>query len=212
MKAFLLAIVLVSAVVAQASNKVKLDFNNTDLTAILKKYSEATGQKFIVDSVVRGNITLINPTEVSAEEAFNQISEALAINGYAFVKNGDWLTVRNARSAQRDNLSVTTELPQPLPMRLVTWVIAIKNTSAMELMKDVRMLTSSYGEISANTNTNQLIITDWSTNLQRVAEIIKTIDKPTDPSVSKIVAEAKKNQKQMRESKMAKENKEKTEN
>jgi len=182
------------------------------ITVILKKYSEATGQKFIVDSTVRGTVTLINPSEISTEEAFNQISEALALNGFALVKNGEWLTVRNARSAQRDNLSVSTELPAALPMRMTTWVTAIKNTSAIELAKDVRMLTSSYGEMSVNTNTNQLIITDWSTNLQRVAAVIKTVDKPTDPAVSKIVSEEKKSQKQYRETKVSKDSKEKTEN
>ena len=212
MKIVTFAMIIALSCAAAASNKMKMDFNNTDITVILKKYSEATGQKFIVDSTVRGNVTLINPSEISTEEAFNQISEALALNGFALVKSGDWMTVRNARSAQRDNLTVSSELPEALPMRMTTWVIGIKNTSASELMKDVRMLTSSYGEMSVNTNTNQLIITDWSTNLQRVAAVIKAVDKPTDPAVSKIVSEAKKNMKQMRESKVTKENKEKTEN
>lgn len=211
MKIALISILLTLSCVAQASDKFNMDFTNTDITQVLKKYSEATGQKFIVDSVVRGNITMINPTEISKEEAFSQLSEALAIHGFAFVKNGDWLTVKNARTAQRDNMSVSTELPSPLPMRMTTWVVVVKNTSAYDLAKDVRMLTSSYGEMSVNTNTNQLIITDWSTNLQRVAAVIKTVDKPTDSSVAKIVSEAKRNQKQVRESKATKD-KEKTEN
>ena len=212
MKIAIFAIILAVTWSAAAANKFKMDFSNADITTILKSYSEATGQKFIVDSTVRGKITMINPSEVSAEEAYNQLSEALAINGFAIVKNGDWLTVKNARTAQRDNISVSTDLPTPLPMRMTTWVVAVKNTSAFELTKDIRMLTSSYGEMSVNTNTNQLIITDWSTNLQRVAAVIKTVDKPTDPSVSKIVSEAKKNEKQWRESKATKEVKEKIEN
>ena len=43
---------------------------------------------------------------------------------------------------------------------------------------------------------NQLIITDWSSNLQRVAEIIKNVDKPVDPATAKIVSAYKKEAKE----------------
>ena len=110
-----------------AEGKIKMDFNNQELDVILKHYSAASGQKFVVDSTVRGRATILSPNEISFEEAYNQLSEVLAVNGFAIVKNGDWLTVKNARSAQRDNIEVSKELPAAKPQRLATWVINLKN-------------------------------------------------------------------------------------
>lgn len=187
---------LISFSLAHADDKMKFNFVNEELTKIIEQYSKASGQKFIIDPVVRGKITFLNPTDVTLEEAYNQLSTGLALNGYAIVKQGDNFIIRNARSAQRDNLEVVSTLPSIKPERMATYVIAIKNVSASEVISQIRMLSSSYGEISALENTNQIIITDWTPNLNRVNEIIKKIDVPMDKSILKIVTEAKKERKE----------------
>lgn len=187
MKLFLTFLVVFSSLNIYATEKLKFNFENEELTAILKVYSQASGRQFIIDSTVRGKVTLLNPTEINLEDAYSQLSEALAINGFAIVKQNDWLTVRNARSAQRDNIKVTQELPVAKPMRLETWVINLKHVAAIEIQRETRMITSSYGEMAINSHNNQLIITDWTTNLQRVSELIKQIDIPAPAGISKLV-------------------------
>lgn len=198
MKKLLLAFSVLLTVSAQAADKIKFNYSPGGLRGILEDYSKASGQKIIVDSTVRGDVILLNPAEITIEEAYNQLSEALAINGFAIVTNGDQLTVRNARSAQRDNLTVVSELPAEKPQRMVTWVINLKNIAATEVMRELRLLTSSYGELVMNSKNNQLIITDWSSNLQRVSALLKKIDVPADPKIAKF-AEA--NRKVMQERK-----------
>jgi type II secretory pathway component GspD/PulD (secretin) len=192
MKLALIFILLVSNCVFAATSTMKLNVVNEDVTKLLQDYSRASGQRFIIDSTVRGKISILNPTEVSLEEAFNQISEALALNGFAIIKNDDVMTVRNARSAQRDNIEVTDILPKAKPNRMITWVINLKYASAMEVQRSLRLLSSSYGEISASISNNQLVVSDWSYNMQRIGEIIKRVDVKQDPSLSKMVAQSKK--------------------
>lgn len=193
MKLIAAALLTISfSITALAQEKIKLNFPNEDITKIIEVYSKASGKKFIVDSTVRGKITLLNQADVSLEEAYNQLSTALALNGFAIIKQGDTLVVRNARSAQRDLLEVTNDLPAMTPERMVTWIFTVKNMPAHELYTNLRILTSSYGEMSVLEKTNQIIITDWSTNLQRVAEVMKKVDLPIDPSILKMVTQAKK--------------------
>ncbi len=192
MKKFILALTLLFSIVGHTEEKMKMNFKNEEITNIIEHYSKASGQKFIIDSTVRGKITIFNSSEVSLEEAFNQMSEALALNGFAIVKNDDVMTVRNARSAQRDNIETFTSLPKAKPQRMATWIISMKHTSALEIQQQLRLLTSSYGEMSPYEKNNQIIITDFTSNLQRIGEIIKNVDVPQDPSISKIVAQARK--------------------
>lgn len=192
MKFALIFCLIFSSSVFAADSTMKLNVVNEDVTKLLQDYSKASGQRFIIDSTVRGKISILNPSEVSLEEAFNQISEALALNGFAIIKNDDVMTVRNARSAQRDNIEVSDTLPKAKPNRMMTWVISLKYASAMDIQRSLRLLSSSYGEISASVSTNQLMVSDWSYNLQRVGEIIKRVDVKQDPSLSKMVAQSKK--------------------
>ncbi len=192
MKTVIILICLVVASEAWSFEKIKFNYVNEELSKVLENYAKATGQKFVIDSTVRGKISILNQNEVSAEDAFNQLSEAMAVNGFAFIKQGDFYTVKNARSAQRDNLTVSTEVPTAQPQRMVTWIISPKYVSAEQVQKDIRLLMSSYGEMSASRDTNQLIFTDWSSNLQRVSEMLKQIDKPIDAATAKIVAQTKK--------------------
>lgn len=180
---------------AHAAETMKMNYKNEDLPVIIENYSKASGQKFIVDSTVRGKITILNSSEVSVAEAFNQLSEALALNGFAIISNGDVMTVRNARSAQRDNIEVFTVVPPLKPQRMVTWIANLKYAAAIDVQQQLRMLTSSYGEMSVLASTNQIMISDWTSNIQRISEMIKNFDVPMDPSLKKIVEYSKKESK-----------------
>lgn len=179
------------------SAKIKFNYPNADITAVIAEYSQASGKRFVVDSTVRGKITLINKDELTLSEAYNQLSEALALNGFAIINQKEYLTVRNARSAQRDNLPVFSEnAPAALPQRMIMFEKTLKNISADEVQKELRLLTSSYGEMSSHLSTNKIILTDWSTNINRIDEVLKRLDKPVSPAVKKIVEAAKRERKQ----------------
>lgn len=190
MKKIVLLGVLFLSLNSWSQNKANFNFSNEEITKILEVYTKLSSQKMIIDPTVRGRITILNPVEITADEAFNQLSEALAVNGYGIVKNGDIMTVKNARNVQRDNIEMSSSLPAAKPQRMATWIVTLKNVSADDIQKDLRLLTSSYGEMSAISRTNQIVITDWTSNLQRVAALIKEVDIKPDAETAKIVAAA----------------------
>lgn len=186
MKKKLLIFVLFFLNIASAEEKLKFEFKNEEINTILEFYSKATGQKFVIDSTVRGKITLLNKSTLSAEESFDQISEALALNGYAIIKKDDVMTVKNARSAQHDSIETSSQLPKTKPQRMATWIVNLKYAIAADVVRDIRVLSSSYGDVTIYSKNNQLIITDWTSNLLKISEIIKIIDVAEDPQSSKL--------------------------
>lgn len=181
--AVLILTLLVSQVHADA--KIKMDFKNEDIVKVIETYAKATGQKFIVDPEVHGKTTIFLPTAVDQPEAFEHLSSALASNGYAISKQGDVMMVRSARRVERDLIEVTTDIPALKPQRIVTYVYTARNMSAADVNRQIRILTSVDGEIVPNAGTNQLIITDWTSNLARIDQVLKQIDKLPDADVVK---------------------------
>ena len=79
------------------SDKIKFYFNNEEISKVLENFSRVSGKKMIVESSVRGKISIFHPDTVDVDEAFNQVSKALSMTGYAFVPEGDTLVVRPVR-------------------------------------------------------------------------------------------------------------------
>lgn len=169
-------IAVISPFALASSETMGFNYTNADLTDVLKEYSKWTGQKFVVDPSVKAKVTVFSPQPVGREEAFNLLSSAMAANGYAISKQGDTMYVSSARNIQRNLLEVTSDLPSMKPERMVTWVINLKYVKADEVNKQLRILTSRDGELVPFTDRNQLIVTDWASNLQRIGQLIGKID------------------------------------
>ncbi len=190
---FLTLILMVLAMgTVQAADKMKMHFNNEDLTKIIELYSKASGQKFVLDPSVRGKVSIYLQEAVTFEEAFNHLSSALALNGFAISKQGDTMIVKSARNIQRDLIEVSSERPSLKPERMFTWIYNVKHLSAGNINRDIRIFPSKDGEMAVNMNTNQIIFTDWVSNLNRIAEIMKEIDKQIGPDTAKLVETSKK--------------------
>lgn len=192
MKFAVLLSALLVASFAHAEEKIKAYFNNEDITKIIEVYSKASGQKFVVDPGVRGKISIFIQEPITVEEFFNQLSIGLALNGYAISKQDDTMVIRSARNTQRDLIEVVNTQPALKPERMVTWVYTLKNIPAETVNREVRILTSKDGEMSVVPRTNQLMISDYTSNLQRIGNILKELDKPVDPSTAKIVEKGRK--------------------
>jgi type II secretory pathway component GspD/PulD (secretin) len=181
MSKFLLAVALpiliAAATTVHAGDKtITFNYEHADITKVLKDYAAASGQRFIVDPQVRGQITIINPGPVTVEEAFNQLSTAMATNGIAYVLQDGVMNVKQARQIQRDSIPLVTELPPMRPEKMVTYMITLKHISADEVNKQLRILTSKDGELVPYTPTNTLIVSDWTPNLHRIAEMLGKLD------------------------------------
>ena len=187
-----------SGAFAATDGTMKLNVKNDELLNVIETYSKASGQKFVIDPAVRGKISILNQQPITLPEAFNQLSSALAINGFAISTQGDTMIIKSARNIQRDLVEVSTELPALKPERMATWIITLKHVPAINVNRDLRIFPSKDGEMNVNVAGNQIIVTDWTANLHRIAEIMKQVDKPADAATAKLVADAQKDRRENR--------------
>jgi general secretion pathway protein D len=178
MKSLVLILSAFSSFAFADTPTINFNFTNSDISAVIKEYAKMSGQKFIVDANAAGKVTIINRDPITVEDAFNQLSSALAVNDLAISKQGDQMVVMHARNVERNLIDVTTELPPMTPTKLATWIITLKYLSANEVNRELRLLTSKDGEVFPSSHNNQLIITDFTPNLYRVSKLIEKLDVP----------------------------------
>ncbi len=162
-------------------------FKDKELTDIVKNYSEISGKKFVFDGNFRGKASILSPGKVTEAKALDLLSMALASNGFAIVQpkaeqRADTFWIMPARNVQRSDVQMYTSLPPQAPERMVTLVFSPKYLSAEKLNKELRILPSKDGEMVVMADRNQLIITDFSSNVVRVYGLLSELDKPASTS------------------------------
>lgn len=161
-----------------AEKMMSMNYKNAEVTAIIEAYVKASAEKFIVDPDVRGKITIISAAPVDLPEAFHLLSSALAVRGYAILKKEGFFLVRNSRSASKDMVETSEKLPESTkPERMFSWIARPQYLKVETFEKNLRNLISRDGDFFVDPSLNQMVLTDYLSNLHRIQAVIQASDR-----------------------------------
>jgi general secretion pathway protein D len=184
------AIVMAQTTPSVASNSevgtVTLSFMNADIDSVASVVAKATGQTILVDPQVKGTINLISNKPVSKVKALDSFSTALRTAGFALVEvNGVYRVVTQA-DAKLVSTAVATGKTKQEGDQIITRVFRLSYESANNLLPVLRPLVSPNNTINAYPGNNTIVVTDYASNIQRIATLIDAIDAPTTTDVQTI--------------------------
>ncbi|MEK6201223.1 MAG: type II secretion system protein GspD, partial [Desulfobulbaceae bacterium] len=164
----------------QDSDKfITIDFNNVDILLFIKYISELTGKNFVVDKAIQGNITIISPTKISEDEAYQLFESVLDVHGFATVPAGSITKIMPVSRVPSQNINTLRHGdPSPPEDRIVTQLIPLEYTSPEEMKKVLAPLVSKTSVVIAHTQSGMLIVTETLSNIQKLLTIIDSIDIP----------------------------------
>jgi general secretion pathway protein D len=162
-----------------AQRFVTIDFNNVDINVFIKFISELTGNNFVVDQRVKGNVTIISPTKISIREAYRVFESVLEVHGYSAVKAGKVIKIVPTPDARTKNIETKLRADAISPQdKLITQLIPLHYADPNDIKRLFTPLVSKSSVIVAYPPTNMLIVTGVHSNIQRLMKIIDTIDIP----------------------------------
>ncbi|MDR3460393.1 MAG: secretin N-terminal domain-containing protein [Verrucomicrobiae bacterium] len=161
------------------ANELRLNFKNAPLEMVLNYLSDAAGFIIVLDTPVRGTVSVISSQPVSKDEAVDLLNSVLNKNGYAAIRDGRTLTIVDKNDAKTRDIPVKVESdPTKIPKNaeIVTQIIPIRFVEARQLVSDLSSFVSPQATVVANEAGNSIVITDTQQNIRHLAEIIKAID------------------------------------
>jgi general secretion pathway protein D len=152
-------------------------FNNVDIVEFIKYISELTGKNFIVDSNVKGKITILSPTKITIKEAYKVFESVLEVNGFTIVES-DTITkiVPMTEARSKDIETGLREEPINPEDKVVTQLIPLKYANPEDIQRVLSGLISKNSLIVSYAPTGMLIITDVLSNIKRLLEIVDALD------------------------------------
>ncbi len=166
---------------------VTLNFVNAEIEGVVKVVSEITGKNFVIDPRVKGTITIVSAKPLPRAFVYEVFLSALRLQGFAAVEDRGIVKIIPEAEAKLHSAPtlVPGDKPGPAGDRIETRVFTLDHESASQVLPILRPLIAPNNTITAYQNNNTLVITDYASNLQRLAKIIEAIDQPsgTEPVV-----------------------------
>ncbi len=156
-----------------------MNFRNAPLDLVLNYLSDAAGFIIVLDTPVRGNVSVISSHPMNRDEAVDLLNSVLNKNGYAAIRDGRTLTILDKNDAKTRNIPVkTSNDPDSIPnnAEIVTQIIPIRFVEARQLVTDLSSFVSPQATIVANEAGNSIVVTDTQSNIRHLTEIIRAID------------------------------------
>lgn len=156
---------------------VTIDFDGVDIVVFIKFISELTGKNFVIDSAVRGKVTVISPTRITPEEAYMVFESVLNVHGYAAVPAGNIIKIIPVAQTRGQNVETRLRESAVSPSdKVVTRIVPLAYANADEIKKILDPLVSKGSIIVSYPPAGMLVVTDLLSNIQRLLKIIEAVD------------------------------------
>jgi general secretion pathway protein D len=167
---------------------VQINFPDIDINVLINLISEMTGKNFIVDPAVKGKVTIICPDKISVDDAYRVFESVLEVHGYATVPSGSVIKIVPAVQARSKSIpTVLKDEGSRADDKFVTRIIRLDYAEPEEIRKFIQPLISKTSMVLADANANLLVITDALANINRLLEIIKAVDVPSEDEELEII-------------------------
>lgn len=189
MKLRIASLIALSLALGSAHADVTLNLKDAEINTLISTVSEVTGKNFIVDPRVKGKVTVISAAPMNQQAVYETFLAVLQVQGFAAVPAGDAIKIIPETNARSDG-GILNRSGAGMPIDdLVTYVYAVKNISAAQLVPILRPIMAQSAHLAAYPGNNMLLIVDRAGNVSRLIEIIKKLDGDGDRDVESVPLE-----------------------
>ncbi|MBE0486749.1 type II secretion system secretin GspD [Marinobacter sp.] len=181
---FLLLLPILSVAHAQDETW-RLNLKDADIRAFVTQVADITGYSFVVDPRVKGKVTVLSSAPMNKHEIYDLFLAVLNVHGFTAIPGEEVIKVIQQVDAKQ-SAEILDRFEVIPSEQLITRVIQIDNANALELVPILRPLVAKYGHLAGVAAANALIISDHSSNIQRIEQIVRELDSPSKYEVEVI--------------------------
>ena len=153
--------------------RISLDFQQADISNVLRLIAEVSGFNMVVGEGVKSKVTM-KLVSVPWDQALDMI---LKMNGLGKIRQSNILWIDSlANIAKQQNEEGQARVAKIQAEELVDRVFYIRNLQATELMTALRQYLSPRGLMQMSQGTNALIVRDTESNIGVIKQLVDGLD------------------------------------
>lgn len=161
--------------------EVSINFNNVAMVEYIRFISRLSNKNFIFDDEdLQFNVTIISEDPTTVENLMAALLQELKIRDLSLIEQGNNILIhRNPRIRAPSRIVMDgTEETSSHASELVTRVFRLNTLDPVKASAIIRPLLSDDALVEVLTDTNNLIITDLVMTVNKVAQLINSLDSP----------------------------------
>ncbi len=169
----------------QVNNKplkeISINFNNVAMVEYIRFISRISNKNFIFDDEdLQFNVTIVSEEPTTIENLMAALLQELRIRDLSLIEQGNNIIIHRNPKVRSPGRIVTDDnrMISAHESELVTRVFRLNTLDPMKASEIIRPLLSEDALIEVLRDTNNLIITDLVSNINKIAQLIGNLDAP----------------------------------
>lgn len=158
-------------------------FNNVSIIEYIRYISRVANKNFIFsEEDLSFNVTIVSEEPVHIQDVMATLLQELRIHGLDMIEQGNTVIIHIQDSnIKAPGTVVADNLPATILNKnadIVTRIFQMNTMSAETMASSIIPMLSGESIVYAISATNNLIVTDFKGNVDKIAEVIKSVDSP----------------------------------
>lgn len=158
-----------------------INFNNVNMVEFIRFVSRISNKNFVFDdNDLQFNVTIVSEEPTSIENVMTALIQTLRVHNLSLLEQGNNLVIHKNQKVNNISKVVMEDQPpsNPNQTELVTRVFRLNSLDPARASDILKPLVSERAIVEILTNPNHIIITDIVTNVNEIAQLLKSLDAP----------------------------------
>lgn len=157
-----------------------IKFNNVKMSVVLNFISKITNKNFIFDDQeLDFNVSIISNEPTSVENIIAALLQELRVRGLEMIEVGNNFIIHKNVNINSPAIVVKSDQKAPKDAQIITQVFQLKYVDPASMVSVIRPMLSENSIVEAVPNTRHLIITGLVTNIDRIRQLLDSLDTAT---------------------------------
>ena len=157
-----------------------LNYEDVDIKKVTQDIAQFSKKTIILDPRVKGRITIYSNANLDRRQVWDVYLRTIQVNGFSAISENGFVRIVPENEATRDeNISSVSSSGD-----YQTLVIPLINRSTEEVLPMIKPITGRQSHLSSIPSINSILIVDRSSNVQRINDLIKDLDKNNAAKIS----------------------------
>jgi type II secretory pathway component GspD/PulD (secretin) len=162
-------------------NGYTINFKNIPITEYLNFVSRTCDVNFLFDEKdLNFSINVISKEKITKENILSTLLQILRIQGLSLLEQNENLVIHK-NPAIKQFAKIVTDETTDISSPIITKIFRIENAKIDSLAAIIQPMISEGAILEISPDTRHLIITDITTNVKKISDLIEIIDSPQNP-------------------------------
>ena len=157
-----------------------LNYEDVDIKKVTQDIAQFSKKTIILDPRVKGRITIYSNANLDRNQVWDVYLRTIQVNGFSSISENGFVRIVPENEATRDENIVSASSSGDYQ----TLVIPLINRSTEEVLPMIKPITGRQSHLSSIPSINSILLVDRSSNVQRINDLLKNLDKNNAAKIS----------------------------